>query len=65
MSDCPDLESVPGQGYEPDPPSLFVCRYLCPDCGARYEAHIAVETLAGCRNKGCDGRPVRLRGDWP
>jgi DNA-directed RNA polymerase subunit RPC12/RpoP len=58
-------ESLPGQGYEPDPPSAFMLRYVCPDCGARYETFHVADHLVACRNTDCNGRPARHRGDWP
>ena len=57
-------ESRPGDGYEPDPPARYVCRYVCPGCGARYETFIAADRLERCRNRGCQDRPERHRGAW-
>jgi hypothetical protein len=57
-------ESRPGDGYAPDPPAQFMCRYLCPCCGARFESMVAVDRLARCRNDACDGQPERHRGSW-
>jgi len=66
MTDDADTmaESRPGDGYTPDPPTTYACRYVCDQCAARYEAFIAVDRLARCRNDACDGRPERHRGSW-
>lgn len=46
-------------GYSPDPPMRHAVKYRCPDCGALFETVARGQRMNACRNRQCEGTPVR------